>query len=412
MLFRNFIPIGQGAFYLEQFFISGKTINVIYDCGSDTDISILKKEINSNLRKEDEIFLLFISHFHSDHITGLEYLLKNYKIKNIIAPYTSKKDKYLESLIYLCSSSAHTKDDFIYRFINDPNEAILETSESNSYSINIFSVLPYGEEQSDITNDKTKLISSGNNILEKNIIPDEYLSSYAWEYVPFCFKNKERSNTFYDQLQINLSVCSSKYISMSLEELVKNWENKEVQNAVKEAYKKVSSDLNLTSLTLFSGAKNDIIKQTLISDTSHKGCVCIKEPCDCFYECDYNTKSAIYCRALNNIHKDRVCINKPCGCLYTGDYNAKGPTYWNSLEIAYKDYINYIGCIQIPHHGSNYNYNSEFAKFNAFYIISAGIHNKHRHPSRYVINHLLSQGHNPIIVTEKHNSHVTLLINI
>lgn len=38
MMIRSFLPVGQGAFYRETFKINGDKINIIYDCGSATDI--------------------------------------------------------------------------------------------------------------------------------------------------------------------------------------------------------------------------------------------------------------------------------------------------------------------------------------------------------------------------------------
>ena len=44
---RLFIPVGQGAFYCEKFSeedFCGK-VNVVYDCGSTSGLSVLKAEI-------------------------------------------------------------------------------------------------------------------------------------------------------------------------------------------------------------------------------------------------------------------------------------------------------------------------------------------------------------------------------
>ena len=51
MMLRSFLPVGQGAFYLERFEINGEKTNVVYDCGSLTDVKIVEKEIRANLKK-------------------------------------------------------------------------------------------------------------------------------------------------------------------------------------------------------------------------------------------------------------------------------------------------------------------------------------------------------------------------
>lgn len=42
MMLRSFLPVGQGAFYFERFEYDKDRINIIYDCGSLTDVSIVE----------------------------------------------------------------------------------------------------------------------------------------------------------------------------------------------------------------------------------------------------------------------------------------------------------------------------------------------------------------------------------
>ncbi|MGN0413598.1 MAG: hypothetical protein ACI4FV_11240 [Lachnospiraceae bacterium] len=39
-MIRKFLPVGQGAFYCECFdnLVAGESINIIYDCGSSSEI--------------------------------------------------------------------------------------------------------------------------------------------------------------------------------------------------------------------------------------------------------------------------------------------------------------------------------------------------------------------------------------
>ena len=86
---RIFHPVGQGAFFTEQLlsYPSGDALfNVVYDCGSFTDVNrrfpttapkLLRDKINLSFNKNSHIDLLFISHFDGDHTNGLDYLLNN-----------------------------------------------------------------------------------------------------------------------------------------------------------------------------------------------------------------------------------------------------------------------------------------------------------------------------------------------
>ena len=44
-MLRSFLPVGQGAFYLEQFNSNVDRVNVVYDCGSLTDVKIVQKAL-------------------------------------------------------------------------------------------------------------------------------------------------------------------------------------------------------------------------------------------------------------------------------------------------------------------------------------------------------------------------------
>lgn len=88
-MLRSFLPVGQGAFYLEQFETNKHRINVVYDCGSSTHGFDIKREVRSNFNKNEEILIAYISHLHEDHVNGLEYLMDYCNIKNIIFPFTS-----------------------------------------------------------------------------------------------------------------------------------------------------------------------------------------------------------------------------------------------------------------------------------------------------------------------------------
>lgn len=84
ILKRVLHPVGQGAFFTEQFKkygVESPYLNVVYDCGSTVvgkNIpKVVKDEVNIAFDKKDHIDLLFVSHFDEDHTNGLNYLLDN-----------------------------------------------------------------------------------------------------------------------------------------------------------------------------------------------------------------------------------------------------------------------------------------------------------------------------------------------
>ena len=73
---RIFHPIGHGAFYTERFYENGNDdplFAAVYDCGSFS-YGQLKEIIDTTFKEGDKINLLFISHFHFDHISMVQHL--------------------------------------------------------------------------------------------------------------------------------------------------------------------------------------------------------------------------------------------------------------------------------------------------------------------------------------------------
>ena len=94
MVFKRILhPVGQGAFFTEQFYDeSGKVLyNVVYDCGSFTSQpNLVEYEIRNTFERNAHIDLLFISHFDEDHVNGLMTLQNQTKIDKdtkVIIPF-------------------------------------------------------------------------------------------------------------------------------------------------------------------------------------------------------------------------------------------------------------------------------------------------------------------------------------
>lgn len=384
-MLRSFLPVGQGAFYLERFETKKGRINVVYDCGSLTNVKLVEEEIKSNFDEKEEIEIVFISHVDQDHVNGLEFLLTHCNVKNIVFPYTKKADRILLSLSYFCENGSPSDTDFTYEFINDPLSA-LQKAESNARLWEVHENNEYISRDDTIQQNHT--LSSGENSSEI-LLGTEFFSEAKWEYVPFNFRENERREQFISELENNLTEIGFPLNSdeINFNNILKHWKDPEVQKAIKDAYKKVEGRLNTNSMTLFSGVRNKNLHQWKIP-YCHK-CYCCHACPDC-YDC---------------------CIKKN-GCLYTGDYEANGKSKWTDLQTAYSKYWDYIGCVQIPHHGSYKNYNQNFALLDAYFVISAGLKNRFRHPNGSVIKDLLFKDKHPLIVTEQRNSEVILKINI
>ena len=85
---RTIHPVGRGAFYSETLHRPGMSDDkhVVYDCGVLPFSKRLEEEIGNFLPEGSTVDVLFISHFHADHVNGLKLLTERYKIKHVVLP--------------------------------------------------------------------------------------------------------------------------------------------------------------------------------------------------------------------------------------------------------------------------------------------------------------------------------------
>lgn len=89
---NRFFAAGHGTFFAGVIFPNddkfGKKFTWIYDCGSKKKnhlIDIIENKSTSII--SSKIDMLCLSHFDSDHVNGVEYLIKKYGVKNLVLPY-------------------------------------------------------------------------------------------------------------------------------------------------------------------------------------------------------------------------------------------------------------------------------------------------------------------------------------
>lgn len=381
-MIRSFLPVGQGACYLEQFEIyknkKYNRINIMYDCGSSTSLEVLKNCLSDNLDDNETIHAVFISHFDEDHINGLPLLLKNYKVDNLFIPLITEEEKKILQLSCLCDVTYNSNQDFFEEFF-DSYPYIHNCG-------NVYFVEPTGFTDNDLFlsngwDIQHSIIRSGTNVVNRMGFDNEN-ELFEWEYVPFNFRQKSRYSELIDELKKEFEEDIDLDIVW---QLVKS-DNENIKK-FKNAYCRISGSMNTNTMVLYSGTKNKNIIQR-IYNRNCRGC---PYPC-CDMSCQLYSSS---------------------GCLYTGDYDASGNEKWQELKTALNEYWNTIGCVQIPHHGSKHSYNAELINCcnSRFYIISAGKNNRYRHPHSFVVKDMLFKGIQPFIVSEEKNSETIFIVH-
>ncbi len=359
-LTRTFHPIGQGAFYTEVF--KGGTNSpfvTVYDCGSETaeasmDVSLNDQidQFKSSLGSNPQIDLLFISHFHADHINGLNRLLSGIRVVKTIIPMLDWPTIIL------------TRVQNYLRF-HRGNPAIIESADqiiSDLYLSERINNDKYGKViiVSPNTDDDRGYEDQANGAIVRNgsslLSGNKIIGNRFWEYIPFnsISFNDSRSRTLLDGL-LRLGGVED------------------------------PAHLNLN--TLLRDHLDDVEKE--------------------YEKAIGNRKHNLYSLVVESKPVDGV-MPEPAprlsDCVYFGDFEYKqNNTLWDRFNRA----INYsgVGTVQVPHHGAKSNWRTEMGIGDPrHYIISSGSTNGYHHPSYWVIEEIWQKGHRPFVVSEKWGS--------
>ncbi|MDY5577258.1 MAG: MBL fold metallo-hydrolase [Lachnospiraceae bacterium] len=322
-LTRTVYPVGMGGFLSERFVRDDATSEfcMIYDCGSDTHG--MNTRINSIITNElTRVDVLFISHFHRDHINQVTKLPITKETKVFIPwlynPYILLKE-YLYNMEYT-SLVNWLRQNATVIFI-DP----FQIGGNRSLS----PIEEYDPEKEDFILPIVNL-SDGQHVdpLFRISIPE-----YDWCYIPFHLQD----NTVFD-----VFITEALKAGIAKEKL-ENFDVKDrsLVRKLSRLYKKVckqcygTDNLNYSTMLLVSKRLNSF---------SYSNCqenVCFWRYCPNPYRYD-----------------DRLFESyRSPSCLFTGD------TLLNidSFRIAFKSLVpkimnSEVGLLQLPHHGSKNGY--------------------------------------------------------
>lgn len=360
ILIRAFHPIGQGAFYTERHSFNGTEFTVVYDCGSTTlKGKELERKIKSTFPKGHSIDILFISHFHADHINGIETLAKHCQIKKVVMPLIDEAAKALVKITNLIESDfsdtrlIDSPEDF---FGADISVIRIEPTEINPNSEGISLNNP---------TDISKIGNSSTNSSGTVFIP---FISIDWFFIPFNYEQDDRKKKFEDALkEYGLTLADIDTINKI------NNHKYDIINA----YNIVDGDLNKNSMILFSGKHAD-------------------DNIQCFEH---------YHRFYFHSH---FHLGLQSGCLYMGDIDLNEQNIVADIIAKLRQMLPYIGTLQVPHHGSILNFTkSILQKEIGCAIFSYGTTNKYGHPSDRVIGDIIAKDIYPHLVTEEQQSMIT-----
>ena len=361
---RTFHPIGQGAFYSERH----DDFNIVYDCGARPLSPYAKSLVQSVFTASDKIDVLFISHFDYDHVSAISLLMRKVKkIKKVVLPLLHDEHKNL--LININRAMSQN----IIKLLKDPQSFFGEDTD-------IVYVNPASpqEENDDNEGEEKRLLDlkeirhmqdplSG-KIEIKSGSKLRLGAELSWVFVPYNFCNKKRSIQLESELESE-GFCVTQLKNDPIYSL-KAFSTPASRRVLREIYTRVDGNVNENSLLLYSGPDTSFNKDELLH---------------CYVEIGW---------------PDFWFHRTNSGCIYTGDADLNKI----SLNTEYSEYIESVGVIQVPHHGSRHNFTIE--AFEGFWPhivcpVSCGEQNQYGHPASEVINQLALRLFTPLIVTEQ-----------
>lgn len=422
---RTIWPVGHGAFYTEylRFHNPNSLVTIVYDCGAKTE-AIIENNINvflKPLRKINNgkpiVDYLAISHFHKDHVNGLQYILSEANVKHLILPKFSE-EALAEAFVYNALHTEDTEDTTKCDIDSPVQQFIMASASQGAYSFDtqarIIQVYPRGEQPLDTNHqeagseeEQSSTLESGSRIEVSNLsisnTTSNTNSAQRWMLVPI---NLGYLKETFKALLKDLNVLSKEegcYPIYADEEV--KWDNlkellmKVSPSEIKRCYEIHYGKNNAYSMPMYSGWENP----SFVLNEKH-----FFENYSTLWHRGFRPWICCECRNWGRFLEDYTCLERPFWqdyrlfqCLYMGDFETKN-------EIKYKELFNQLGPLwteiglqQIPHHVSENNHNSNLYK-GLHKICFGNIDDvKDRSCSHHVLKSIYRNGCLPLLVTEE-----------
>ena len=382
-MIRTFHPVGQGAFYTEQFGREGNGSDfcIVYDCGTKTrqelvdHEKVVKDALGDNRQPVD---ILFISHFDEDHVSMIGELVNNHPIKRVVLPLLP-----FEEQVVLLAHYNEVGNDIGRRLLVNPVElfgnetAVLYVEASGNEPINLSRNLV--EKTRDLPQDADVVILKPNGEQvnagrgQAVRIPSGatiFVPRHSWCCIPHNYEYPQRHQDLLNALAKRTDIDSASlgdasYVDSKLTEL-------------NEVYGSLKGGINENSMLVYSGPLEcPIVRPYLWRSIIWGGC-----EIDCWRE------------------------DRPA-CVYSGDAN------FNKVKIheVYGSFWKNVGTVQIPHHGSGRSFSADFLdKSDRPYLCPVSTGYQHCHPSSSVLKDILIRHSFPLLVDYCPSSRLVQLI--
>jgi len=413
-------PVGQGFFHSANLIRDDFNFRYVYDCGAmskySKDRSAAIQAYIASPENKGTLDVLFLSHAHADHINGVRELLSKLNVDTIVLPLLSPQDRLLAFARSLAEDPGLITDSFYLNFITNPETALAEFSPRQILSIKAgppgegapgsdgegigpiegagegggTPLSPEGRRpqwrlvgKGDAEDLRTVATASGTSV-SLSTVPDTMAfalniagTKFSWLLAPYIEPEitKQRSK-FLNSLKSNGIDEQTLADPAKLATILK--EKDKIQILVK-AYKDVSSNLNISSLCLYSGPAQPFRHARIL----YRGYV--NQRC-----------------WLGKFRCQRV------GWLGTGDAELQRQMRITNFVSHYGKYLESVATLTLPHHGSDRNTGSGLLDkvSPCLGVASADIYSTWRHPGTRVMQLLASRGIPMALATSKSASKI------
>jgi len=414
---RHQRPVGQGFFHTGSVSAGERSpLTYVYDCGAMKKYASARdREITRYLQErtgDRSLDLLFLSHIHFDHISGVHTLLdtsSGVQVETIVLPLLDVQDRLISYARAVAEEPAVAGDEFYQTLVINPSDALSRFNPRRMIFVRPTGdwgapgsrgpgePLERGPDRSDLRADRWKLIGTG-EIAEPPVglmksdggapaqvtaLIDDSLafaalpsSGVEWGLAPFVDPTVgEKRDLFMKTLAHARSVSIT-----DLERWLSTTSNVKTLietglDELRAAYRAIQPDFNVTSLCLYSGP--------LGNQPNHRR----------YHHITFGGWHA-------NRNSRRVAW------LGTGDAALLPQSRSLALQNHYGLLLNEVSTLTLPHHGSDHNHNPNLLEAIGadFFVASADRYSNWRHPGTGVVQTVASMGRFVAVVTSDEQS--------
>jgi len=410
-------PVGQGGM-MSGLFKSHRVINQfhwIYDCGANR-MDYLKREIEK-VSRDGDVDCLFISHLDSDHINGIDALLSEVSVREVVMPYLNKIDRlmaisydltvgdlsgtfltFLDNIEGWFSARGVNRITYIYpRSDDDSTDSEINQSPgdggeggelqetdlaSSDSTFNRDSVGSGWSDQSVVFEEEKERVGLDSSLTIQYFQTGATLHMCSrsgvlnWIFAPYAHRPSDEALTlFASELQKAFPSWNSS--SDFITEILRD---KLLRERLRNCYNVIWTNHNLVSMALYAGPEGDGGWNQLHSSAFHRP---YEWPHDC-HSCKPKKRGAI-------------------GWLTTGDMDLSVKERRAELFAYYKSLLSYINVLGLPHHGAEASFAPSVLNDlpNVTHCVVAAGKNSYGHPSARVRSFVEKSGRKFIHVNAK-----------